>query len=276
VKAYQRDRFKEIRYIKGHTWRGRKRGPSKFRGETAGTVEHIRIAVETRKRNYKPSVFERICVICGNAFISGSHGAKYCYGCKGTKVRCACGCGKWVKLIGKLGVYQEGKGRYVSGHYGQLVPDSDKKKYQKYRNRVVRYSERFYRELFDGWNGRCRYSGKRLIPNEEFQTMFPNLHVSKNRLQPTVDHIVSIAEGFSLGIPFDVTGSIRNLCICSREMNSSKGKLSEVNFALRRVEKHGISKNLELLERLAMSDDDRANMFMNELNVFISGFSKCM
>ena len=70
--------------------------------------------------------------------------------------------------------------------------------------------------LFSLWDGIDFYDGENIIDNM-------NLH-HNDRLYPTVDHKISIYNGFKNNISIEVISSIDNLCITKRHINSTKNK----------------------------------------------------
>ena len=95
-------------------------------------------------------------------------------------------------------------------------------KFEKYRREVNKETRKWREELFLKWDGRDFYNGDKLITYKEWKRINPEIHVSNNKLQPTVDHKVSIVYGFNNSIDAKVIGNIDNLCICSRDTNVRK------------------------------------------------------
>lgn len=76
----------------------------------------------------------------------------------------------------------------------------------EYYSKVCRnYSRRFYKKLYDEWDGACFFS-KRTI----------------TKPMSSVDHVITIAEGFKNNIPIHLIGAKSNLRIVSRLFNTIK------------------------------------------------------
>lgn len=110
------------------------------------------------------------------------------------------------------------------------MPLSKKTKYEVYILEVMRITRKNIDYVYEKWDGKCYYSSKELVSNEEYLSRHPDSLLSNNRLQPTIDHKISIKYGFLNSIPPEVIGDIENLCICSRSVNSSKNQLTEEEY----------------------------------------------
>jgi len=84
--------------------------------------------------------------------------------------------------------------------------------------------------LFENWDGLDYYTRDKLILNEEFRKINPDINLSNNLFQPTIDHKISISYGFKNNVDFKIIGGIDNLVICGRQTNSAKGKLNSEDF----------------------------------------------
>ncbi|MFW6377033.1 MAG: DUF7487 domain-containing protein [bacterium] len=102
--------------------------------------------------------------------------------------------------------------------------------YKKYKLSVNSLSKKHYGELFKNWDGRDYYTGEYLITNEEYKKNKKFKGYSYNKLQPTIDHKISIFYGFINGMSIEEISHIDNLCICGRSVNSSKNKKCEWEF----------------------------------------------
>ena len=72
-----------------------------------------------------------------------------------------------------------------------------------------------------------------MVTNSEWRKLNSNSHVSKNPLQPTIDHIIPIAYGYLKNISYKVIGGYDNLCICSRDYNVRKnGKFMRKQYVV--------------------------------------------
>ena len=59
-----------------------------------------------------------------------------------------------------------------------------------------------------------------------------NLH-SSSKQYPTIDHKLSVLYGFINNIsPLEI-GSINNLCVTKRSLNSKKGRKTEIEFLIK-------------------------------------------
>ena len=77
-------------------------------------------------------------------------------------------------------------------------------------------------ELFSMWDGTCFYTNDKCITTEEYKIKNPDKHFNCNKLQPQVDHKISILHGFKNNLDPTYIGSKLNLCICSKTANSAK------------------------------------------------------
>jgi Zn finger protein HypA/HybF involved in hydrogenase expression len=125
-------------------------------------------------------------------------------------------------LFNKYGVY----------HNSQLDSYKEKRlkdtfeynlEYRKYRNHVRRITRLNKKVLFENWNGYDYYDNEYIKDNL-------NKFNSKNRLYPSIDHKNSIIYGFINNISPEILGSLDNLCITKRCINSSKNKKIEIDF----------------------------------------------
>lgn len=109
---------------------------------------------------------------------------------------------------------------------GKYTPDKDKTKYIRYKEKVRKITYKYAKILKDLWilsDRRCYYTLDLLL--DENDTAIGDF---KNK--PTIDHKVSILFGFLNGIPPEVIGHYKNLCICSSYINSLKRSLTEIQF----------------------------------------------
>ena len=106
---------------------------------------------------------------------------------------------------------------------GYCINESEKLSFEYYSFIVRLETKKHIKLLFKNWDGFDYYTKEKLITNKEFRQVNPGIHTSLNPLQPTVDHRISIFEGFKKKMnPFKI-GHINNLCICSRKLNIDKG-----------------------------------------------------
>jgi hypothetical protein len=109
---------------------------------------------------------------------------------------------------------KENKGIYIP-----LDSVSDFKKYRKIVNRFT-YKEK--KILFDSWDGFDFYDKKYIKDNLELN--------SNSMIYPTIDHRISLHEGFIKNIPPYIIGGIDNLSITKREINLLKSNKIDFNF----------------------------------------------
>lgn len=83
-----------------------------------------------------------------------------------------------------------------------------------YRNEVNIETRKNKKTLFDSWNFLDYYDNENIKDNMKLRWT--------NRNYPTIDHKISILYGFNNNIDAKVIGSIDNLCITKRWINSSK------------------------------------------------------
>lgn len=121
---------------------------------------------------------------------------------------------------------QNRKLRFTNEKNGRWIPDSLISDFLKYRKIVQKETKRWKTELFENWDGKDYYTGEMLVTNEEYRKEFPLKHLSSNPMQPTIDHMVSIFNGFYNEIDPVEIADIKNLCICSRKQNSKKQRRS--------------------------------------------------
>lgn len=97
---------------------------------------------------------------------------------------------------------------------GWQVSDKEKPNYLYYSNLVKKQTKLNKVKLFEDWDGYDYYD------NEYIKE---NLNINfNNRNYPTIDHKISILEGFKTGKSVDEISSIDNLCITKKWINSSK------------------------------------------------------
>lgn len=114
------------------------------------------------------------------------------------------------------------------------VPLEKLSEYERYKRRVKKETRRWRTELFSKWDGKDYYTGEKLITYEEWKSKCNGQHVSKNKLQPTVDHKISVVYGFNNGIDAEVIGNINNLCVCARDTNVRKNCQTSKQYTKRR------------------------------------------
>ncbi len=109
---------------------------------------------------------------------------------------------------------KENKGIYIP-----LSSVSDFKKYRKIVNRFTYLSKKI---LFSNWDGFDFYDKEYIKENLDL--------LSKNMEYPTIDHKISLYEGFINNIPPYIIGNIDNICITKRKINLLKGNKTNFSF----------------------------------------------
>lgn len=102
------------------------------------------------------------------------------------------------------------------------TPDELITEFQKYKKSVTKITNKNKKEVFSSWNGHDYYD------NELIKDNF-NLNYNHNDY-PTIDHKISIQYGFLNEIDPSIIGSLENLCITKRSINTSKNRLTEEQF----------------------------------------------
>ena len=92
----------------------------------------------------------------------------------------------------------------------------------KYKNLVKSVTRKNKKSLYENWDGTDYYDG------ENLKSYLSHTHT--HRFYPTIDHKISVYYGFKNSIDPSIIGSIDNLCITKRFINSTKSKLIEDEF----------------------------------------------
>jgi hypothetical protein len=99
---------------------------------------------------------------------------------------------------------------------GLCIDFSKLEGFEKYKREIKLYTRRSKHELFNNWNGYDFYDGEYIKDNLKlYQT---------DKLYPSIDHKISVFNGYLRGISAEEISHIDNLCITKRGINSSKGK----------------------------------------------------
>ena len=122
------------------------------------------------------------------------------------------------------------KRRQTCVSLGIWTSESEKTEFERYFCEVRIFTRRNRKSLFKVWDGRCFYTGERLITNEEFGKNNPGISLARNSMRPTIDHKVSIIRGFRDKTQASVIGGVENLCICSQRVNSQKNYRTIIEF----------------------------------------------
>lgn len=97
---------------------------------------------------------------------------------------------------------------------GKWIPLSLINEFDKYHRLCITETRKHIKQLMLGWNGKCYYTNQVLLTDK---TQY------NNPLYRSVDHKISIYDGFMNNVDPVIIGSYNNLCICSRGYNSEKG-----------------------------------------------------
>lgn len=108
---------------------------------------------------------------------------------------------------------------------GKIIPSELLSEFDKYRKLVRKITNRNKKRLFEDWSGFDYYDSEFIKGNFSFSP--------SHKLYPTIDHKISIYHGFMNKIDENEIGSISNLCITKRCINSSKRELVEEAFKLK-------------------------------------------
>lgn len=98
----------------------------------------------------------------------------------------------------------------------------DESEWHLYKKEVRRITSKNKKELLSQWDGFDYYD------NEYIKD---NFSLSHNDLKyPTIDHKISLIEGYKLSISPEIIGSLNNLCYTKRTINSSKNHMTETKY----------------------------------------------
>jgi len=95
-----------------------------------------------------------------------------------------------------------------------IIPEDKLNDFEKYRRIIRRLVYKFKKELYDNWSGYDYYDNEYIIDNLK-------IYHTDNKY-PSIDHKISVYEGFNNNIDPYIIGDIQNLCITKRGINSSK------------------------------------------------------
>lgn len=96
-----------------------------------------------------------------------------------------------------------------------LIISEDKlTEFEKYRRINRRLIYKYKKELFSNWDGYDYYDNEYIKENLNLNYL--------DRKYPSIDHKISIFQGFIENIDPYIIGNIENMCITKREINSSK------------------------------------------------------
>lgn len=107
---------------------------------------------------------------------------------------------------------------------GHQVSDEFKTPFELYRSKIDSLTKKVKDVLFENWDGYDYYDGEFIRDNF-------NLNPG-DRLYPTIDHKISVYNGFINKISPEDISIIDNLCITKRGINSSKRDKTEEEYLL--------------------------------------------
>jgi len=91
-----------------------------------------------------------------------------------------------------------------------------------YRKIVNRFTYKSKKILYENWDGFDYYDNEYIKDNFRLK--------SKNMSYPTIDHKISIHEGFINNIPPYIIGSVDNICVTKRKINLFKRNKTNFNY----------------------------------------------
>jgi hypothetical protein len=96
--------------------------------------------------------------------------------------------------------------------------------FELYKIKVYRLTKKIKQDLLKMWDGFDYYD------NEYIKNNFNLLYCDKN--YPTIDHKISIFEGFKNNIDAEKIADLTNLCFTKRKINSKKHTKTNLTFML--------------------------------------------
>ena len=100
-----------------------------------------------------------------------------------------------------------------------MIPDELLVDFQIYKRNANRITRNNKIKLFELWDGFDYYDNEFIYKNFSKNPM--------HRCYPTIDHKISIYQGFINNIDYNKIGSLENLCITKKFLNSKKGFTKE-------------------------------------------------
>ena len=97
---------------------------------------------------------------------------------------------------------------------GRWLPLDKVNSFRLYHRKCTQLTNKNIKTLYNNWDGTCYYTGVKLITDKSKYN---------DPLYRTIDHKMSIYNGFKSGASPEQISNITNLCICSRLYNTSKG-----------------------------------------------------
>jgi hypothetical protein len=126
-----------------------------------------------------------------------------------------------IDWASKLNIVKD-KVRKTKEDNGSVIPDELLCDWNIYKRKVRNITNSNKKYLYENWDGNDYYD------NELIKGYLSHTHT--HRFYPTIDHKISVYFGFMNNISPEEIGSLENLCITKRFINSMKGKLIENSF----------------------------------------------
>lgn len=104
---------------------------------------------------------------------------------------------------------------------GIETPEENLKEWELYKRIVNRLTRQNKKDLILNWNGYDYYDDEYILNN------FSLNHLDKS--YPTIDHKISVFEGFKNRILPEIISNIDNLCVTKRSNNAKKGIKNKLN-----------------------------------------------
>lgn len=116
------------------------------------------------------------------------------------------------------------KGHFFNKKYGYnpYINKENKKEFDLYKEEVWRLTNKIKKRVIEDWDGKDYYDNEYIKENYK-------LNYNDNNY-PTLDHKVSIYNGFINKIDPSIIADINNIAITKRSINRKKGVLSESDF----------------------------------------------
>lgn len=99
--------------------------------------------------------------------------------------------------------------------------------YKSYRKIVNNLTKKNIKQLLEKWDGCDYYDNEYIVPYYKLDY--------NNRLYPTIDHKISVKNGFLSNLSAEKISSTDNLCITKRTINSSKNSKNENQFNFTKI-----------------------------------------
>ena len=111
---------------------------------------------------------------------------------------------------------------HMESHYLKMGYNIENDDFELYKNKVYRLTKRVKQKLIESWNGLDYYDNEYIRDN--FNLPYHDINY------PTIDHKITIFEGFKNNVEAEVISDISNLCFTKRCINSRKYIKNEFSF----------------------------------------------